>query len=171
MKPKYKQLTLHSKTKIFHLIIVNNTTYSKMTHSSHSISMPSQPSIHLKKGSHTLRLYFSIFYIVVDEHSHYIFYLHDHYHHSLWYKLFHTQDWNNFCYDSHKTKSTLWKYLHVWHGPTKNSRLCNNVQKVQKRLDQLHLAPFQQKPKENKIDFLANRESILLPWCLQLLRL
>lgn len=132
-----------------------------MTHSSHSISMQWQPSIHLKKRfPHSTIMFFHL-YGVMDKRPHYVLWthLHGHYHHSLWYKLFHTQDWNNnFSCDSHKTKSTFWKYLHAWHGPTKDSKLCNDVQKAQKRLDQLHLAPFQQKTKENKIDFLPNKE-------------
>ncbi len=62
-KIKTHKLTLHIKKKN-HLVIVNNTTYNKMTHSSHSISIQWQPSIHLKKGSHTLRFCFSIFMVL-----------------------------------------------------------------------------------------------------------
>ncbi len=77
--------------------------------------MPSQPSIHLKKQINIIQLYFSIF-IVANEHSHDICYtLHNHYHHSSCYTLLHIRDHNDsfFC-DLHKTKSTLWKYLHAW---------------------------------------------------------
>jgi hypothetical protein len=57
--------------------------------------MPSQPSIHLKKQINIIQLYFSIFNVVANEHSHYICYtLHNHYHHSR-YTLLHTRDHND----------------------------------------------------------------------------
>jgi len=78
-KIKTHKLTLHNNKKIFDLVIINNTTYNnKMTHSRYFTSMPTQPSIHLKKHSHTIWLYFSIFKIAMGEHSHYILCTHLH---------------------------------------------------------------------------------------------
>lgn len=44
--------------------------------------------------------------------------------------------------------------------PPKNFRLCNDIQKAQKRLDQLHLAPFQQKQKKTRQTFYPMRNQL-----------